>query len=405
MVPLSILTPLRGNPVENPKQNRSSSMTQWRHLSSSTGDLPPPNRGKQQTAALVADLDRDGRNDFVITERTEAPSVVWYRLEQNGWRRHVLDPDPLRIEAGSAVHDIDGDGDPDIVFGGDSGSDQVWWWENPGSLSRTRSPWRRHTVKSGGAAKHHDQLFGDFDGDGRAELAFWNQGARTLFVAEIPEHPRAAREWLRSAIYTYEEDSQMLQRGSYPSWKGVHEHEGLAAVDVDADGKLDIVGGGRWFKHVGEQQYVANIIDASYPFTRAAAGQLIEGGRPEVIFVAGDGTAPLMLYQWEQGTWMPRVVIESVQDGHSLGVLDFDGDRHLDIFIAEMMLGSNPDAKTRILLGDGQGSFRVEEVCRGCGLHEARIADLDGDGDFDILAKPYTWDAPRLDLWINGADR
>lgn len=27
--------------------------------------------------------------------------------------------------------------------------------------------------------------------------------------------------------------------------------------------------------------------------------------------------------------------------------------------------------------------------------------DIDGDGDLDIVAKPYNWDTPRIDLWIN----
>jgi len=29
------------------------------------------------------------------------------------------------------------------------------------------------------------------------------------------------------------------------------------------------------------------------------------------------------------------------------------------------------------------------------------FADLDGDGRLDILAKPYTWDTPRINLWLN----
>ncbi len=34
-----------------------------------------------------------------------------------------------------------------------------------------------------------------------------------------------------------------------------------------------------------------------------------------------------------------------------------------------------------------------------------KIADLDGDGDLDILGKPYDGDAPRLDIWLqNGTD-
>jgi hypothetical protein len=37
----------------------------------------------------------------------------------------------------------------------------------------------------------------------------------------------------------------------------------------------------------------------------------------------------------------------------------------------------------------------------GHGFHETRVADLDGDGDLDILNKPYNWEAPRVDVWLN----
>ena len=35
------------------------------------------------------------------------------------------------------------------------------------------------------------------------------------------------------------------------------------------------------------------------------------------------------------------------------------------------------------------------------GFHEARVADLNGDGKLDILSKPYNWETPRLDVWLN----
>jgi len=44
----------------------------WKHLSSRSGDLPVPNGGKQQTACVVFDIDRDGAADIVIAERTQA---------------------------------------------------------------------------------------------------------------------------------------------------------------------------------------------------------------------------------------------------------------------------------------------------------------------------------------------
>jgi hypothetical protein len=146
-----------------------------------------------------------------------------------------------------------------------------------------------------------------------------------------------------------------------------------------------------------------NIIDASYTFTRSLAGQFIEGGRPEVILLAGDGHAPMYLYAYnEKGTWEKTMLIQKVVDGHTIDVLDFNGDGHLDIFSGEMGLnGGNPDAKIRILLGDGQGHFVHHVVATGIGTHESKITDLDGDGDYDIMSKPYSWKAPRLDIFIN----
>jgi hypothetical protein len=103
----------------------------WKHLSTVKGNLPAPNAGTQQTSSIVCDIDKDGINDFAVTERTKAPSVVWYRRGSKGWTKYVIDDQALHIEAGADTYDIDTDGDLDIVFGGNSQSNQVWWWENP----------------------------------------------------------------------------------------------------------------------------------------------------------------------------------------------------------------------------------------------------------------------------------
>jgi hypothetical protein len=288
----------------------------------------------------------------------------------------------------------------DIVFGGESRSNEIWWWENPHPDLRPERPWPRHTVKASGGTKHHDQLFADVDGDGQVELVFWNQGSQGLFYAEIPDNPHTAEEWEMHAIYRYAVDGEMEALGVYPEWRRTHEHEGLDTTDVNGDGLEDIVGGGRWFEY-RDGRFVEHIIDAGYTFTRAAAGQLIEGGRPEVVLVVGDGVGPLVLYEWRAGYWNATVLIDEVDNGHTLDVVDFDGDGHLDIFNAEMRFGEgNPDAEVRILLGDGRGRFQQHVVARGFGVHEGRLADLDGDGDLDVLGKPYAWNAPLLNVWL-----
>jgi len=375
----------------------------WKHISSADGSLPLLNPGGQQTATLSLDVDRDGQAEVFVAERTEAPALGMYKMVEGKWTLFTINADKLRIEAGSAHADIDGDGDQDIVFGGDNGSNGVWWWENPYPDYDSQVPWRRYSIKSSGSNKHHDQLFGDFDGDSRPELAFWNQGAGTLFVAEIPENPKEAGEWEMQAVFTYFKDSEMLQTGQegYPGWKSTNEHEGLACADINLDGVDDIVGGGRWFQFLEPGRWAEHIVDASYTFSRSAAGQFIEGGRPEIVLVVGDGIASLNLYEWREGTWYPTVILEGVDNGHSLDLLDFNGDGNLDIFSTEMRLNQgNPDAKARVLLGDGNGHFRDVVITEGFGHHESRIVDLDGDGDYDIFGKPYNWESPRIDIWL-----
>lgn len=377
----------------------------WKHLSTTTHSLPMTNGSNQQTASLLADVNADGIPDIFITDRTVSPSVIGLIYEAGNWKRYIIDDTPLRIEAGSATHDIDGDGDLDIVFGGESRSNEIWWWENPYPDMDPGKSWTRRLIKSSGGTKHHDQAFIDYDGDGEMEFVFWNQGSAAFFCAEIPEDPLSAGEWDYRPIYSYTTEGEMEPRSTYPGWRGTHEHEGLFAMDMNGDGTDDIVGGGRWFQYQ-DGQFLEHIIDAGYTFTRSAAGQLIEGGVPEVVMVVGDGLGPLVLYEWQEGSWVSRTLIDEVDNGHTLDILDFNGDGHLDIFNAEMRFGEgNPDAEVRILLGDGKGGFSKHVVARGFGVHEGRLADLDGDGDFDVLGKPYTWEAPRLDIWINETEK
>jgi hypothetical protein len=377
----------------------------FRRLSARTGELEMPFSAgpRQQTSIVTFDANRDGRKDFAVTERTGAPSVVLFLSEGDTWKRQVLEPDALKPEAGSTFMDVDRDGDLDLIAGSDASGNQVWWWENPAPKFGKR--WKRRPIKAGGKEKHHDQIAGDFDGDGKDELVFWNQGAAALVWATVPAHPRATRKpWKLTTIHSYATDGQPQTRLTppEPGFKGINEHEGIATGDVDGDGRLDIVGGGHWWKVLPGRKVVANPIDPSYTFTRSGLGQLIEGGRPEVVLVVGDGTGPLMMYEWVKGTWTPRVLVPTVNDGHSLSVADVDGDGHQDIFVAEMRIdGRNPRSRMLLLLGDGTGRFRTTVIAEGEDNHESHVVDIDGDRRLDIVGKPYNHDVPGVTVWMN----
>jgi hypothetical protein len=364
----------------------------WTHLSSTAGDLPSPGPSDQQTGSLACDIDNDGDEDFFVAARVVGPAVTLFHRGAGGWAKHVPEPDFLRIEAGGACHDIDGDGDRDIVFGADAGDNHIWWWENPFPEFAPDKRWNRLVIKASGSNKHHDQIFGDFDGDGRVELVAWNQRANALLLYKIPADPKAGSEWTPTVIY---------------EWTG-EEHEGVSAADVNGDGVTDLVGGGRWFEHAGGGRFEAHVIDDQFRFSRAGAGQFVEGGRPEVVFAPGDVNGPIRWYEWKGDKWVGHDLPNNeLIHGHSIGVGDVNGDGHDDILSAEMgqwgrqMGRRNFDGRLRVYYGDGKGEFVEQVVSRGFGNHETRLADLDGDGDLDILAKPYNWRTPRIDAWIN----
>lgn len=357
----------------------------WRQFSNHAGAFARAGVG-QQSSAVAMDIDLDGRDDFLIAGWDRETSMVWFRSSPGSMERHLIDDRESHIEAGGVSFDLDGDGDPDIVQGGSWNTNQLWWWENPHPNHLPNQSWNRHTIKDGGEKQHHDQIVGDFDGDGSAELVFWNQQARTLFLADVPDRPRDQTAWEPVAIWT---------------WPDGSNYEGLAKSDVDLDGKVDLIGGGRWFKHIVGNEFQPQVVDEAYGFSRSAVGDVIEGGRPEILLGSGDSRGPLNLYEWRGNTWKRSRLIADLDHGHTLQVEDINADGHLDIYTAEMHTpGSGRLCRQLLLYGDGRGGFERQVISTGIGTHEGKLGDFDGDGDLDILQKDFQNDR-RVDIWFN----
>jgi hypothetical protein len=79
---------------------------------------------------------------------------------------------------------------------------------------------------------------------------------------------------------------------------------------------------------------------------------------------------------------------------HSLAVLDFDGDDDLDIFTVDQEdpsifpSGAGPRWYIFENLGKDKVTFQEKVILdNGLGGHDARVGDIDGDGDLDIVSK------------------
>lgn len=363
----------------------------WQKVSNLNFDFPVSKTGSQ-VASLIADLDKDGINDFVIAAYT---GIEWYKMTKNGnmwsgnpeisWDQYVIDyGDEVHIEAGGVVYDIDNDNDLDILMGGSGKSNEVWWWENPWPDFKPGNMWNRYLIKSEGQNQHHDQIIDDFDGDGKGELFFWNQGAKKLFVSDIPNNPKRQEEWLLKEVF---------------SWEGAN-FEGFASADVNLDGVTDLIGGGYWFEYDKREGYIPHKLD-DYPTSRSAAGDLIKGGRPEILIGSGDLTGPLNMYYFHEEEWQRKKLIPSLKNGHTLQIADLNNDGNQDIYTAEMHSPGAGDAARQIILyGNGKGNFRQVRLSTGSGTHEGKTGDLDGDGDIDVLQKDFNRER-RVNIWLN----
>lgn len=330
------------------------------------------------------DLDGDGKDEIVVGG---SQGLLWYRYPDG--TRHVID-DSIWCQVGLTAHDLTGDGLPNLVVstsrsGRSDLGDGLVWYETPQDLE---GPWVRHTIEAQRDGAAHDAVFADLDGDGRLELVTTSTQSHNLVWYEVPDDPRTS-PWPRHVIAT-----------------GVLS-EGLALADISGNGRLDVLTGPAWYEQPGdptESTWVARVIAPDYrERCRVQVGDVSGNGVPEVLLVEGeyvDGGWGLFSTADGGQTWERRTFEdETLYFAHTALLTDFDGDGDLDIVLAEMGQGgwnAPRNIRAKVLWYenvDGAGqTWRRHLVNMGVGSHEARLGDVDGDGELEIAGK--SWKEP-----------
>lgn len=359
------------------------------------------------TFLTVGDLNRNGRPDVVLSGRDG--QMAWFENtgEPRTWKRHLIGMTSHQ-ECGGVIHDLTGDGWPDIIIGGDWRSDEVAWWENPGAAASAPNPpaWTRRVVARTSKNQFHDELIGDITGDGRISLVFWNQKAGSLNWVPLPADPRQS-PW--PEIQTIA--ANMKEKGQ--------PEEGLAIADIDGDGKPELIAGTHWYKYTGRagQQWEQYKYAKDYITTVIAVGDIDGDGKPEIVISEGDAC----IYGYPQGgklgwfkpganvhdLWVEHRLEEHLLDPHSLQLGSLCDTGHLDILVGEIgkretLLQQKP--RLMIYENDGKANFTQHVIDEGTGTHHARLADLRKKGVLDIVSRPLhgpeKW---KLFAWYNNA--
>lgn len=326
---------------------------------------------------IVADMNHDGKPD-VIALAGDLHELRWY--ENPGWQRHVI-VSGIDAPINAAVYDVDGDGIPEIAlaYGFDTR-----FATSPGIVSILTHQGDPTTPWSGKVIDHlptsHRLRFVDVEGTGKRVLVNFpligEHATAPQYRDRVPLVMYRPGEWKREVITDAEEgvvhgifqsvwDGDTRESLLSASFLGVH----LMRYDTGQWTRTRLVGGdpSAWPQSGSSEIVVGHL-----------------GREPFLATIEPWHGNEVVVYRQVAGAWARHVVDESITDGHTMVVGDFDGDGRDDIVIGERggkrsvylyrVANVQQDTWTKQTIDDGR------MAAAGCA-----VADLNGDNRLDVV--------------------
>ncbi len=319
------------------------------------------------------DLDGDGDADLLAGSGAE-DQVLWFENLGGGrfGARKVIAEDVLSVRQVRTA-DLDGDGDLDVLSASEL-DDTIGWYENFGSdvfgprqvISSTASG-----ASSVGAA--------DLDGDGDVDV----------LSAASASGQIAWYENLGGGAF-----------GARSLWGSANGCRSVDAADLDGDGDLDVLWSAEGNNEVAWQR---NLGGGSFASPQSVSTAVIGVYDALAADIDGDGALDLVAAEFwgDRVSWFrnlgggvfgsKQAVAALISAPSDVSTADLDGDGDLDVLISCVVVGSQPEIVWCENVGAGLGpdgghflySQTIGFALLGLGVESA---DLDGDGDADVIS-------------------
>ncbi|WP_143872214.1 putative Ig domain-containing protein [Catenovulum sediminis] len=328
---------------------------------------------------LVTDVNLDGLNDIVAIENSA--SDLLYLNEGNGvFSASQIFSNQTDDTETALLADLDGDGLKDLVVVNDTVTSKIYF---NSSLGNFIEPGVEFTT-AGLDVNSAD--YGDLDGDNDVDLIF------SLQNGEIQ-------------IYLNDGFGVLsLQGTSYGAGTGQTYTSKL--LDLDNDGDLDLVCGKALqnlvFYNDGSANFsIAEVLD--WQSTQTSVLDFADfdaNGSLDLLFSYG-GLSSQILFNKHPGHFSQSssVISANTDNSRDARVADFNQDGWPDLLIA------NDEQAVKIYLNDGIGQLLATATEIGGSssekIQEVRVADMDNDGDPDIVTATYN---QTNKIYLNNGD-
>jgi hypothetical protein len=350
---------------------------------------PPTGTGQQPGAAVLADVNNDGRLDMILAVNETNTISVQLGLGDGTFQAPIFSAGTILNPSTIVVGDFNGDGNLDLAMGnlGDT-TITVLLGNGDGTFQAPQT----YPVGNGPVSI----AVGDFNGDGNLDLAvldtndnnvtiLFGQGDGTFLTEEDCSILPFVQG--RSKAFVQRQSNQQTQCPPMTFAVGSGASQ-IATADLNGDGNADLV------VTNGDDATVSVLLGAGdgtfqpqavYAVNFGVGGVAIADfngdGFPDLVVVYSEGNTASVLLGNGDGTFQPTVNYAIGNFSGQVVASDFNGDGKMDVAVSNVI-----DGTISLLLGNGDGTFQPQ-VIYPAGSRSSGMAagDLNGDGLPDLI--------------------